>query len=81
MACDKRREVEQVDGERERRLEESALFCDRRLDELAEQVLALSGRVEALGRRLAGFEQFVGRLAVAPGPSAPPTGDPEAPPE
>lgn len=57
-----------MDDERLMRLEEATLFCDRRLDELAEQVLALSGRVEALARRLARFEHMLGRLAATDDP-------------
>lgn len=57
-----------MDNERLMRLEETTLFSDRRLDELAEQVLALSGRVEALARRLERFEHVLGRLAATDDP-------------
>ncbi len=67
-----------MDDERLMRLEETTLFCDRRLDELAEQVLALSGRVEALGRRLARFELVLGRLAATDDPPASPDDPPPA---
>lgn len=43
--------------ERLNRLEEAALFADRRLDELHEEVLTLAGRLDALAARLARFEQ------------------------
>jgi hypothetical protein len=53
-----------MDGERATRLEEAVLFCERRVEELAEQVLALSGRVEALSRRLGAVEKVMGRVLV-----------------
>ena len=40
-------------------LEEAALFAERRIDELHEQVLALSGRVEMLARRFERLERVV----------------------
>lgn len=40
-------------------LEEAALFAERRIDELHEQVLALSGRLEMLGRRFERLERVV----------------------
>lgn len=43
-------------------LEEASLFAERRLDELHEQVLALSGRVEMLTRRLERVEHVVRQL-------------------
>lgn len=59
-------------------LEESALFAERRLDELHEQVLALSGRVEALARRLDRFEALLAR-SVERGPEDGSESDPGLP--
>lgn len=51
------------------------LFAERRLDELHEQVLEVSARLEALARRLREVEGAVGRLSD-PGPEGerPPPG-------
>lgn len=40
-------------------LEEASLFAERRIDELHEQVLALSGRLEMLARRFERLERVV----------------------
>lgn len=64
--------------ERERliRLEEALLFCERRVEELGEQVLALSGRVEMLASRLGSVEALMGRVVVEDEPPAPDEGGP-----
>ena len=50
------------DADRVMGLEEASLFAERRLDELHEQVLALSGRLEMLARRLERLEHVVGEI-------------------
>ena len=49
-------------------LEEAALFAERRIDELHEQVLALSGRLEMLARRFERLERAVGELRSGENP-------------
>ena len=52
-------------------LEEAALFAERRIDELHEQVLALSGRLEMLARRFERLERVVLDLRATAEPDAP----------
>ena len=52
-------------------LEEAALFAERRIDELHEQVLALSGRLEMLARRFERLERVVLDLRASAEPDAP----------
>lgn len=56
-------------------LEEASMFAERRLDELHEQVLALSGRVEMLGRRLERVEHALRELRRAGDEEEQPGGD------
>ncbi|MCC7388778.1 MAG: hypothetical protein IT431_08410 [Phycisphaerales bacterium] len=68
-----------MDGERATRLEEAVLFGERRVEELAEQVLALSGRVEALSRRLGAVEMLMGRVLAEDEPPEGEAGVPGGP--
>ncbi|MFG0244212.1 MAG: hypothetical protein ACF8R9_15630 [Phycisphaerales bacterium JB054] len=58
-------------------LEEAALFAERRIDELHEQVLALSGRLEMLARRFERLERVVVELRSASEPEGGATDDAE----
>lgn len=55
------------DADRLTGLEEASLFAERRIDELHEQVLALSGRLEMLGRRLERLERSLDALGASRG--------------
>jgi hypothetical protein len=65
------------ESERLTRLEEATLFSERRLDELHEEVLALSKLVDALGSRLRAIE--LARLSEAEDASGAEAGPDPAP--